>query len=158
MIENFVESFGQQKIYPSINFTVDGFLLKWRFAARDLGDSQERTRYPELCIARRQGTRNLYTTVHQTEMLPVESGFLNVYEYILNPPLQFAAGDVISIVQQKEESCHLALSFLAGVGPSDTITVPLFGRREVHTRAPLGRSEVPLIAVEIRKLITLMGS
>ncbi len=151
MIENLAESFGQQNIYPSINFTVDGFLLKWIFAARDLGESPERARYPQICISRRQGTRNLYITVHQTEKPPSSTGYLNVYEYILDPPLEFRAGDVVSVIQQPEQFSRLALTSLLGVGPSDVITVPLLQRREADTATALGRIEVPLIAVEIRK-------
>ena len=148
LIENFAESYKEQHIYPSINFTVNGFLIKWLFAARDLGLTQQRTNYPELHILRKQADRNLYSTIHRTEMEPTQTGYLNVYEYVPDGPLPIKAGDVLSVLQHNQSSSRLAMSFISGAGPSDTITIPL--RQGRQARSTEG-CDLPLVVAEISK-------
>ena len=46
-------------------------------------------------------------------MEPAQTAYLNVYEYVLDPPLQVQAGDVLGIYQPSSGSSRVHLSFSA---------------------------------------------
>ena len=48
---------------------------------------------------------------------PVQTSYLNVYEYVLDPPLPVLAGDVLGIYQPPEDESRVHLTFLEDTGP-----------------------------------------
>ena len=52
-----------------------------------------------------------------SNMEPVQTAYLNVYEYVLDPPLPVLAGDVLGIYQPPEDESRVHLTFLEDTGP-----------------------------------------
>ena len=86
----------QQLIIPNMTFTRSGSVVRWTFAAQYNASA---TQYPELQVWR-ENTTGTYVKVGSTgNMEPAQTAYLNVYEYVLDPPLQVVAGDVLGIYQ-----------------------------------------------------------
>ena len=82
-IPNFMFMYGRQLIIPNITFTRSGSVVRWTFAARYRASA---TQYPELQVWR-ENTTGRYVKVASTgNMEPAETAYLNVYEYVLDPP------------------------------------------------------------------------
>jgi len=60
---------------------------------------------------------------------PFQTAYLNVYEYVLDPPLPVLAGDVLGIYQPPQNESRVHLTFLEDTGPvnwyRDSATGPL---------------------------------
>ena len=109
LIGDFVEMYGQQTIIPDMIFTSSGSILSWTFAAQYDASA---TQYPELQVWR-ENTTGTYMKVGSTvNMEPIQTAYLNVYEYILDPPLQVLAGDVLGIHQPSSRDSRVHLLFL----------------------------------------------
>ena len=110
LIGDFAEMYGQQTIIPEMIFTSSGSILRWTFCARY---NSSATQYPELQVWR-ENTTGTYVKVGSTvNMEPIETAYLNVYEYVLDPPLQVLAGDVFGIYQPSSRDSRVHLLFLA---------------------------------------------
>ena len=109
-IPDFVYMYGRQLIIPSMTFTSSGSVVRWTFAARYRASA---TQYPELQVWR-ENTTGTYVKVGSTgNMEPAQTAYLNVYEYVLDPPLQVLAGDVLGIYQPSSRNSRVQLSFLS---------------------------------------------
>ena len=109
-IPNFVYMHGQQLIIPNMTFTSSGSVVRWTFVARYNASA---TQYPELQVWR-ENTTGTYVKVGSTgNMEPIQTAYLNVYEYVLDPPLQVLAGDVLGIFQPSYRNSRVHLSFLS---------------------------------------------
>ena len=109
LIGNFAEMYGQQLIVPYMTFTSSGSVVSWTFAAQYNGSA---TQYPELQVWR-ENTTGTYVRVGSTDnMEPIQTAYLNVYEYVLDPPLQVLAGDVFGIYQPSSRDSRVHLLFL----------------------------------------------
>ena len=110
LIGDFAEMYGQQMIIPEMIFTSSGSILSWTFAAQYNASA---TQYPELQVWR-ENTTGRYVKVGITgNMEPIQTAYLNVYEYVLDPPLQVLAGDVFGIYQPSSRDSRVHLLFLA---------------------------------------------
>ena len=129
-IPNFVYMHGRQLIIPNMTFTSSGSVVRWTFVARYRASA---TQYPELQVWR-ENTTGTYVKVNNTSnMEPAQTPYLNVYEYVLDSPLQVLAGDVLGIYQPSNRNSRLQLSFLFDSnyvnwytevsGPQDTFVV-----------------------------------
>ena len=106
---NFMYMYGQQLIIPNTTFTQNGSVVRWTFAAQYRASA---TQYPELQVWR-ENTTGRYVKVGSTvNMVPIQTAYLNVYEYVLDPPLQVLAGDVLGIHQPSFANSRLHLLFL----------------------------------------------
>ena len=105
-VRNFMYMYERQLIIPSMTFTRNESVVRWTFATRYRASA---TQYPELQVWR-ENTTGTYVKVGSTE--PVETAYLNVYEYVLDPPLQVLAGDVLGIYQPSSANSHVQLLFL----------------------------------------------
>ena len=106
---NFMYMYDWQLIIPNMTFTSNGSVVRWTFAARYRASA---TQYPELQVWR-ETTTGTYVKVGSTgNMEPAQTAYLNVYEYVLDPPLQVLAGDVLGIYQPSSNSSRLHLLFL----------------------------------------------
>ena len=106
--------FDQQLIIPNTTFTRSGSVVRWTFAARYKQSTTQyrRVQYPELQVWR-ETTTGRYVKVGSTDnMEPGQTAYLNVYEYVLDPPLQVLAGDMLGIYQPSEDNSRLHLLFL----------------------------------------------
>ena len=124
-LTNFVEVYSQERVIPGLRITESGQLTSWTFAASGIGISSGRTQYPELRLLRRGPAVDGYITVHKTNSTvePVRTGFLNVYEYVEDPPLRVEAGDMFGFYQPPEAESQLSLAVIAGAGPPNEITI-----------------------------------
>ena len=102
--------YGRQLIIPNMTFTRSGSVVRWTFAAQYTSSA---TQYPELQVWR-ENTTGTYVKVGSTDnMEPIQTAYLNVYEYILDPPLQVLPGDLLGIYQPSSRNSRLHLLFLS---------------------------------------------
>ena len=102
--------YGRQLIIPNMTFTSSGSVVRWTFVARYRASA---TQYPELQVWR-ENTTGTYVKVGSTgNMEPDQTGYLNVYEYVLDPPLQVLAGDVLGIYQPSSRNSRVQILFLS---------------------------------------------
>ena len=144
LIGGFAYTYRQQTIIPDINFTTRGSVVRLTFAAQY---RESATQYPELQVWRyMSGT---FVKVENTDNAePVQTSYLNVYEYVLDPPLPVLAGDVLGIYQPPENESRVHLTFLEDTGPinwyRDSTTGPL-ATFMIDTQSQ--RNMLPLVAV-----------
>ena len=144
LIGDFAYAYSQQSVIPDINFTTSGSVTKLTFAAQYRASA---TQYPELQVWRNMtGTFVKVGNTSNTE--PIQTAYLNVYEYILDPPLPVLAGDVLGIYQPPEDESRFHLTFLEDTGPvnwyRDSATGPL-DTFVIDTQPQ--RNMLPLVAV-----------
>ena len=148
-LTSFVEVYSQERVIPGLSITETGLLTSWTFAANNLGTSSERTRYPELRILRLNNATE-YFIVHKTDgtVEPVRTGFLNVYEYVEDPPLRVEAGDVFGFYQPPEAESRLSLLVVAGAGPPDEVTMTTrSNKRQIESMGQ--NNDLPLVSIVI---------
>ena len=118
----FTNRYGAQVIIPGITFTSSGSVVRWTFVARYRASA---TQYPELQVWR-ENTTGTYVKVGSTgNMEPAQTAYLNVYEYVLDTPLQVLAGDVLGIYQPSSSSSRIHLSSMSDSNQVNRhITVP----------------------------------
>ena len=110
LIGDFAYMYGRQLIIPNMTFTSSGSVVRWTFAAQYNASA---TQYPELQVWR-ENTTGRYVKVGSTvNMEPIQTAYLNVYEYVLDPPLQVLAGDVLGIYQPSSIISRVQLLFLS---------------------------------------------
>ena len=108
-MERFMYMYGRQLIIPNTTFTRNGSVVRWTFAVQYRPSG---TQYPELQVWR-EITTGIYVKVGSTLIMePNQTAYLNVYEYVLDPPLQVLVGDVLGIRQPSFPSSRLHLLFL----------------------------------------------
>ena len=108
-VRNFMYMYEQQLIIPNMIFTRNGSVVRWIFVTRYRASA---TQYPELQVWR-ENTTGTYVKVGSTgNMEPIQTAYLNVYEYVLDPPLQVLAGDVLGIYQPSSANSRVQLLFL----------------------------------------------
>ena len=143
-IPNFAEVYGEFMVFPHMNLSQDGQLVKWIFTAVDQGPGGGRTQYPDLQVYR-GGSR--FVTLSGSESAP--TGYPNVYEYTPDSPLPVEAGDFIAIEQPPEDSARLLLSFVWYAGPPG-LTFDDRRKRQVQP-FPGREGNLPLVTLEIGK-------
>ena len=83
----------EQRIFPDINFTCSGNLIKWI-----VGGEIASYVGAELQIWRRIDVgENSYTKVGSSVLQATDSVNENVYEYTPNTPLEFQEGDILGV-------------------------------------------------------------
>ena len=101
--------YDRQLIIPNTTFTRNGSVVRWTFAARYRASA---TQYTELQVWRENTTGTYVKVGNTSNMEPNQTAYLNVYEYVLNPPLQVLAGDVLGIHQPSSANSRVQLLFL----------------------------------------------
>ena len=110
LIGDFTYMYRWQLIIPNMTFTSSGSVVRWTFAARYRASA---TQYPELQVWR-ENTTGRYVKVGSTgNMEPIQTAYLNVYEYVLDPPHQVLGGDVLGIYQPAFRNSRVKLLFLS---------------------------------------------
>ena len=149
-LTSFVEVYSQERVIPGLSITETGLLTSWTFAANNLGTSSERTRYPELRILRLNDATE-YFIVHNTNSMvePVRTGFLNVYEYVEDPPLRVEAGDMFGFYQSPEAESRLSLLVVAGAGPPNEVTIRTTRTDKRQIESMGQNNDFPLVSIVI---------
>ena len=101
---------GIQLIMPGMTFTSSGSVARWTFAARYRPSG---TQYPELQVWRENTTGTYVKVGNTSNMEPYQTSYLNVYEYVLDPPLHVLAGDVLGIYLPSSTNSRLYLSYMS---------------------------------------------
>ena len=135
-IPNITERDGDEIEFEHLSITQNGFLVKWTFVARNIGDGDD---YPTLFIVKQNQpinipvvnmdcTNDLYPNVHQCSV----------------QPQSVEAGDFIGVVLPALRDARLLLSFIIinGVPPGESLS-----------RSDLVEG-LPLIAVEVGESYT----
>ena len=74
------------------------------------------TQYPELQVWRNMS--GTFVKVGNTDnMEPVQTAYLNVYEYVPNVPLQFQANDLLGVFQPPSTDTQAVVYYQVGGGP-----------------------------------------
>ena len=143
-IQDFAYMYAQQLIIPDITFTRSGSVVRWTFAAQYRASA---TQYPELQVWR-ENTTGTYVKVGSTvNMEPAQTAYLNVYEYVLDPPLQVLAGDVLGIYQPSSRNSRLHLSFLSDSNHVNWYTEVSRPQDSFVVNGSKTNNVVPLVAV-----------
>ena len=142
----------QQRIIPQLNFTCNGSITKWIFAASWNGGTN-RDLYPELQIWRPIGSGS-YMKI-QSSTVNSARDFTNRYEYIPNPPLDFQVGDIVGIYQPLQSRSRLYLQYYQGNVYSQLINyyfqTSTLQFQNFSTSEPgvMSESILPLVTVEV---------
>ena len=149
-IPNFAVVENDLILFEHLNITHDGYLTKWIFTAENLGEGEERTKYPKLRIIRMEN-ENAVTVSTLEGCDAVLTSYFNVYEHTIEIATKVQAGDSIGIVVPSISDARLLLSFVRNSGPSG-INVR---KRDVE---PVSGREgnLPLVTLEISNdIVTL---
>lgn len=137
----------QQRLFPTIQFTCSGFIVKWIVGA------QVRSTNPsvllELQIWRRVGV-NTYTKVGSTILNITTPSQLNVYEYAVNPPLMVQEGDILGVYQPREEESQLVVYYQENSGPVNYRKNNGFPLNNfTYSGTSVSEYDYPLVSVEV---------
>ena len=102
-----------QSLYPSIYFTCNGSITGWSvLGRRHTGNNN--TLYPDLQVWRGEGggvyIRVGNTTLSEGIAQPGGTARAGIWEYPLETPLEFQAGDIFGIFQPLLDMSHLRVS------------------------------------------------
>ena len=107
----------RQSVYPAINFTCDGSITSWTVLARRRDTFGFQNVYPDLQVWRREGG-GAYTRVGSTTLSRRRNNRQDdIYEYVLDNPLRFQAGDMFGMFQPRETISRLRIHEQQGGGP-----------------------------------------
>ena len=132
-------------------FSCTGLLTKWIIGSevKSSGNS-----YPELQLWRTSdGTTYLKNSSSLVNTDPGSPLYTGVYEYILDPPMEFQEGDVFGLYKPMESQSYLNVFLQENSGPfaygqeSDAST-PLT-EITVNSIMPLEQNDYPMVSVEI---------
>ena len=96
---------GRQVLIPKMYFSCAGRLTKWIFPAKWEGNSQA---YTELQIWRKLHVNgSVYQKVEATTIRVMNESSNKIYEYSVDPPLDFLDGDIVGYFQPKKRDSQL---------------------------------------------------
>ena len=144
---------GRQALIPAMTFNCSGSITKWIFSALWEGNSQG---FTELQLWRKSSNgSNMYFKVGATTIRVNSESLNKLYEFPVNPPLAFLAGDILGYFQPNENLAQLSLYLEDSArisvfreGVEDTQTVPPSEIFDFNTPHFTGR-DYPLVGAEI---------
>ena len=140
-----------QRVFPDMSFSCSGLITKWI-----IGGEPGSPRYPlpELQLWRMSdGNKYSKTSASRISALPNSTQHKNVYEYTLDPPLEFQKGDVFGLYKPEEQESLLNIFLQENSGPfaygqENGVDLP-FTEVMVEPTMLLGQNDYPLVSVEI---------
>ena len=117
-------------MFPDMNITQDGQLVKWTFTAEDKGPKNMSVEYPELWIMR-SGTKVFSLSASVAAL----TAYPNVYDCVPDSPQSVKAGDYIAVLQPPKHTAQLLLSFVQYHAPG--------------SKAVTMKEVVPLVSLEV---------
>ena len=107
-----------QRLFPDIRFTCNGFITKWIVGATIRGDLSNAGRLPELQVWHSAGGSSL--TKRNFSIFTITNvPFTNVYEYTLTSPLEFQEGDILGVYQPRQRDSQLVVYYQEDDGPDN---------------------------------------
>ena len=151
MISKIVKRDSTQRIFPSMNFSCTGLVTKWI-----IGGEPRMTKdpLPELQLWRKtDGVNYIKTDVSSISKIPNSTPHKDVFEYILNPPLEVHKGDVFGIYKPKENESLLNIYFQENSGPfaygvESGANSPL-SRMVADSAMLLDENDYPMVSAEV---------
>ena len=151
MINQIKQRDSTQRIFPDIRFSCSGLLTKWIIGGEPHNSNKP---LPELQIWRKTDETNYFkTSFSLISTLPNVTSEVNVYEYIVDPPLEFQEGDVFGLYKPKEKDSVLNIFLQENSGPF------AYGLQEDATEALakmtadpsmlLDQNDYPMVSAEI---------
>ena len=104
----------EQRLFPDITFTCNGLITKWIVGAGDIDIGEQQNTQVQIW---RRGAGIEYSRVGATPLVLVGTSYPNVYEYLLNPPLEFQEGDILGMYQPHKTDNLLKLYYQKYTGP-----------------------------------------
>ena len=140
-----------QRIFPDMHFSCSGLLTKWIIGGEEHANKKE---LPELQLWR-PTDETTYSKINFSliSTLPSSTTHADVYEYILDPPLEFQAGDIFGVYKPKESESLLNIFLQENSGPlaygkKDGVDMPLT-EIMVDSTMLLDQNDYPMVSVEI---------
>ena len=138
----------EQRLFPDITFTCNGFITKWIVGAFDpIPNNNDNT---QLQIWR-SGHGNTYNKIGASLLLPNHTIFTNVYQTVLDPPLEFQEGDILGVYQPDSANNQLSLYYQEETGPINYLESDIFHPpppSSFDTETPAPQLYYPLVSVE----------
>ena len=131
----------EQRLFPDITFTCNGFITKWIVGA----EANNGDLLPELQIWRNNGGTS-YTKAGFS-LLPSNTLSGTVAEYTLSTPLEFQEGDILGVYQPRRQDSALIVYYQERDGP-----VNYQEGNSAQSTVTLGNPDqydYPLVTVEI---------
>ena len=161
MISQIKKRDSTQRMFPGMYFSCNGLLTKWIIGGEPEKNEQP---FPELQLWRTTDATN-YFKANFSRISTVPSNILdmNVYEYVLDPPLEVQNGDVFGLYKPKEDDSVLNIFLQEHSGPfaygeQKDANAALSGIM-VDPTMPLGQNDYPMVSVVISvpsKLLVLV--
>ena len=137
----------QQRLFPNITFTCNGFITKWIVGARHRAGS---LRPPELQIWRRNlNSPSLQFIKTDFDLLSPNEIHSDVHEYIPNPPLEFQEGDILGLFQPVIRYSQTVLYYQLDDGPVNCVRRNRDFARYRFNSIDFLDYDFPLISVEV---------
>ena len=154
MISQIVKRDSTQRIFPSMYFSCHGLLTKWIMGGKPAKITDP---FPELQLWRtNDGTNYFKTRFSLINTLPRATSHTNVYEYIVEPPLEFQRGDILGLYKPRENESALNIFLQENSGPfaygqEDGANMAL-ARITVDPTTSLDQNDYPMVSAEISVL------
>ena len=139
-------------LFPDITFTCAERVVAWKFAARSEPLTPRSNSLPQIELWRPAGGM-VYSRVDSTyyrRLAPEKTDWYNVYMYVLDPPMEVEAGDVIAVHQPLREASSISLAFLQDVGSFSHRILPGSDETVVPADVVDRRRLLPLVSPQIQ--------
>lgn len=151
LINNITERDSTQRIFPDMYFSCTGLVTKWIIGGEP-GIPNDPA--PELQLWRKaNGANYMKSGFSLITSIPNRTPHNNVYEYVLDSPLEFQKGDIFGLYKPREDQSVLNIFFQGNNGPfaygrQGGATSPL-SRIRADSTMLLGQNDYPMVSVEI---------
>ena len=140
-----------QRLFPDIRFTCNGFITKWIVGATLNEDLIDTGGLPELQVWRSAGGDS-FTKRNFNIFTITNVPFTNVYEYTLTSPLEFQEGDILGVYQPRQSDSQLVVYYQEDDGPGNYRQNRLNTALSTFTLMDARDFDYPLVTVEISTL------
>ena len=138
----------QQRLFPDIKFTCNGFITKWIIGAQ-IRTTGITTELPEMQIWRRLTAESTYTKVGSSLLTNGVARNSNVIEYTPVSPVEFQAGDILGVFQPRADHSKTLMYYQHGTGPENHV----YDVDTASNSAPLQQDQLaydyPLVTAEV---------
>lgn len=140
-----------QTMYPDMHFSCTGLITKWIISG-ELGMSKYSS--PELQLWRTTDGINYFKTGFSLiSTLLRNTSYVNVYEHIVDPPMEFQNGDVFGLYKPKHNASVLNIYLQENGGPIEygleTGANSPLSRIMADSTMLLDQNDYPMVSVEI---------
>ena len=149
----------QQYIFPSMEFTQNGVITKWIFAAQlqqqnEEEAEEEQVLWPQLQIWREMRSDDSAAEYMKIDFSILQSpqpllGYFNVYVFTPERPLEFQAGDVLGAFQPSADRTRMALLSITG-DESNEALARMTEPSPNSINGSLNLQILPLVTAEVR--------